>query len=193
MPPELRRATDVTYGTGFRCRRLRRLREQRFARRLPLQRRLRFSGADGRGRHGAQRDASPLDAVTLAQREQHRHAEVEQEKEKLRRFVAGLINDKGTYAAHRCVTTLCADEPYGVFEYGAIEDLDRIDGAKLDRLRGGEKRCVVPRIVDDPTANRRTFDLRQEKYAVQRLGGVLGMFGDGPSPETITLRFDSCD
>ena len=68
-----------------------------------------------------------------------------------------------------------------------------IDEAKLELLRSGEKRCVVPRIVDDPTANRRTFDLRQEKYAVQRLGGALGMFGDGPGPETITLRLDPCE
>jgi len=75
----------------------------------------------------------------------------------------------------------------------AKADTHAIDSAKLERLRGGEMRCVVPRIVDDPIANRRTFDLRQEKYAVQRLGGVLGMFGEGPGPETITLRFDSCD
>ena len=68
-----------------------------------------------------------------------------------------------------------------------------IDGAKLDLLRAGETRCVVPRIVDDTVANRRTFDLRQEKYAIQRLGGVLGMFGDGPSPQTITLRLDRCE
>lgn len=68
-----------------------------------------------------------------------------------------------------------------------------IDGAKLELLRGGATRCVVPRIVDDPVANRRTFDLRQEKYAVQRLGGALGMFGDGPGPETITLRLDPCE
>ena len=54
-------------------------------------------------------------------------------------------------------------------------------------------RCVVPRIVADPVANRRTFDLRQEKYAIQRLGGVLGMFGDGPGPTTITLRLDRCE
>ena len=67
-----------------------------------------------------------------------------------------------------------------------------LDGAKLDRLRGGEKHCVVPRIVDDPVANRRTFDLRQEKYAIQRFGGVIGMFGDGPGPQTITLRLDPC-
>jgi hypothetical protein len=68
-----------------------------------------------------------------------------------------------------------------------------IDGAKLELLRAGETRCVVPRIVDDPAANRRTFDLRQQKYAVQRLGGMLGMFGDGPGPETITLRLDPCE
>jgi hypothetical protein len=67
-----------------------------------------------------------------------------------------------------------------------------IDGAKLRLLREGETRCVVPRIVDDPVANRRTFDLRQEKYAVQRLAVALGMFGDGPGPETITLRLDPC-
>jgi hypothetical protein len=68
-----------------------------------------------------------------------------------------------------------------------------IDGAKLELLRAGATRCVVPRIVDDPAANGRTFDLRQEKYAVQRLGGMLGMFGDGPGPETITLRLDACE
>ncbi len=68
-----------------------------------------------------------------------------------------------------------------------------IDGTKLELLRAGVTRCVTPRIVDDPLANRRTFDLRQEKYAIQRLGGVLGMFGDGPSPETITLRLDPCE
>jgi uncharacterized membrane protein len=67
-----------------------------------------------------------------------------------------------------------------------------IDGAKLQLLRAGTTRCVIPRIVDDPVANRRTFDLRQEKYAVQRLGGLIGMFGDGPSPDTITLRLDPC-
>jgi hypothetical protein len=67
-----------------------------------------------------------------------------------------------------------------------------LDGARLELLRAGATRCVVPRLVDDPIANRRTFDLRQRKYAVQRLGGRLGMFGDGPGPETVTLRLDPC-
>ncbi len=72
-------------------------------------------------------------------------------------------------------------------------DRHGIDGVKLELLRDGETRCVIPRIVEDPIANRRTFDLRQGKYAVQRLGGALGMFGDGPGPETITLRLDPCE
>jgi hypothetical protein len=67
-----------------------------------------------------------------------------------------------------------------------------LDGAQLEMLRAGVQRCVIPRIVDDPVANRRTFDLRQQKYAVQRLGVVLGMFGDGPGPQTISLRLDPC-
>jgi hypothetical protein len=71
-------------------------------------------------------------------------------------------------------------------------DAHGIDGAKLRLLRAGETSCVVPRIVDDPVANRRTFDLRQDKYAVQRLAVSVGLFGDGPGPETITLRFDPC-
>lgn len=71
-------------------------------------------------------------------------------------------------------------------------DRHAIDGVNLELLRAGATRCVVPRIVEDPIANRRTFDLRQQKYAVQRLGVALGMFGDGPGPQTITLRLDPC-
>lgn len=89
-----------------------------------------------------------------------------------------------------------------IVDHGGVEwvsmprskaDEHAIDGMKLELLRAGATRCVVPRIVEDPIANRRTFDLRQEKYAVQRLGGMLGMFGDGPGPETITLRLDPCE
>lgn len=68
-----------------------------------------------------------------------------------------------------------------------------LDGARLELMRDGELRCVVPRLFDDETNKRRTFDLRQDKYAVQRLGGWLGMFGDGPRPNSVTLRLDPCE
>lgn len=71
-------------------------------------------------------------------------------------------------------------------------EMHDLDGTRHERLRKGKSRCIVPRIVDDETINRRTFDLRQEKYAVQRLAQKLGLFGDGPGPETVTLRLDPC-
>ncbi len=95
-----------------------------------------------------------------------------------------------------------ADLRLWIVDHGGVEwvsmprskaDENAIDGKKLELLRAGETRCVIPRIVEDTAANQRTFDLRQEKYAVQRLGGVLGMFGDGPGPQTITLRLDPCE
>jgi hypothetical protein len=67
-----------------------------------------------------------------------------------------------------------------------------LDGARVDMLRAGRSVCVVARLSRDPAENERTFRLRDEKYAVQRLGRAIGLFGDGPSPETVTLRLDPC-
>ena len=68
-----------------------------------------------------------------------------------------------------------------------------LDGGRFDLLRAGEMRCVAPRLFDDPVSTQRTFDLRQEKYAVQRFAGLIGMYGGSPNPGSITLRLDPCD
>jgi hypothetical protein len=67
-----------------------------------------------------------------------------------------------------------------------------LDGARVELLRGGETTCVTPVLSKDPADNERTFALRDEKYAIQRLGRAIGMFGDGPSATTVTLRLDPC-
>ncbi|HKJ24346.1 MAG TPA: hypothetical protein VKB65_05945 [Myxococcota bacterium] len=67
-----------------------------------------------------------------------------------------------------------------------------LDGARVELLRAGETSCVVPVLSHDPAENERTFRLRDEKYAIQRLGRVIGMFGAGPGPTTVTLRLDPC-
>jgi hypothetical protein len=67
-----------------------------------------------------------------------------------------------------------------------------LDGAPIEMLRAGRTVCVVPALSRDPADNERTFRLRDEKYAVQRLGRTIGLFGDGPSPQTVTLRLDPC-
>jgi uncharacterized membrane protein YiaA len=67
-----------------------------------------------------------------------------------------------------------------------------LDGARVDMLRAGQTSCVVPALSQDPAEGERTFQLRDEKYAVQRLGRLIGIFGEGPGPQTVTLRLDPC-
>lgn len=71
-------------------------------------------------------------------------------------------------------------------------DEHSLDGARLDLLRAGETTCVLATLASDPAENVRTFELRDEKYSVQRLGRMIGMFGDGPAADTVTLRLDPC-
>jgi hypothetical protein len=67
-----------------------------------------------------------------------------------------------------------------------------LDGSRVEMLRAGETLCVAPVLSKDPADNDRTFALRDEKYSIQRLGRAIGLFGDGPSAETVTLRLDPC-
>jgi predicted Zn-dependent peptidase len=64
-----------------------------------------------------------------------RAEEVSQELEKIRRRIEALIDDKGAYASERCVWHMCQDEPYAVFEFGSLEDLPDLDGARLEARR----------------------------------------------------------
>jgi predicted Zn-dependent peptidase len=49
-----------------------------------------------------------------------------QEVENLRRHLRARVNDKAQYAAERLVEEMCQGEPYAVYEYGRLEDLDGI-------------------------------------------------------------------
>ena len=53
------------------------------------------------------------------------------EKENLKDHIEGLINDKKEYASLRCLSQMCTGENYALYEYGRIEDMERIDGKVL--------------------------------------------------------------
>ncbi|MBR2916175.1 MAG: insulinase family protein, partial [Clostridia bacterium] len=54
-----------------------------------------------------------------------------QEKKNLKNYIEGVINDKREYAQLRCIGEMFEDEPYGIFEYGYIEDFDDITPKSL--------------------------------------------------------------
>ncbi len=56
---------------------------------------------------------------------------VGQEKENLKNFIEGLINDKKGYAQVKCNEIMFESDPYGIFEYGYVDDLEKIDEKSL--------------------------------------------------------------
>ncbi|AEY65701.1 pitrilysin family protein [Clostridium sp. BNL1100] len=56
---------------------------------------------------------------------------VEQEKHNLKTIVEGRTNDKVQYSMERCFELMCKDEPFGLYEYGTVEQIDEITNDKL--------------------------------------------------------------
>lgn len=54
-----------------------------------------------------------------------------QEKENLKEKIEGRINDKMKLAVERCVEEMCDDERYSIYEYGSLEELEKIDEKAL--------------------------------------------------------------
>ncbi len=56
---------------------------------------------------------------------------VAQEKENAKNHILGLINDKKEYASVKCTEIMFEGDPYEIFPYGYVEDLEGIDGKNL--------------------------------------------------------------
>ncbi len=99
----------------------------------------------------------------------------EQERENLRRFVAGMVNDKGRYAFDRCVSRMCEGEPYARYEYGALPEIDALTSESLTELWHDTLRSApIDVFVVGSTDPGRVRDL------------VVGAFGGLRSGEEVT-------
>ena len=56
---------------------------------------------------------------------------VKQEKENVKRIIEGKPDNKARYAFDRCIEEMYKDEPYGLYKYGYIEDLEQITAQDL--------------------------------------------------------------
>lgn len=56
---------------------------------------------------------------------------VEQEKNNVKQRIEGKIDSKARYALDRCIEEMYPNEPYGLYRFGYVEDLEMIDGKKL--------------------------------------------------------------
>jgi len=71
-------------------------------------------------------------------------------------------------------------------------DAHELRDKRAQLLRQGEIRCVIAVRHDDRATVNTIHQLRQEKYAVQRLATAIGLYGPVPSETTVALRLDPC-
>jgi hypothetical protein len=67
-----------------------------------------------------------------------------------------------------------------------------LDGARLELLREGELRCVETTVESDRETVTAVRNARYERYAIQRLATMVGVFTREPGPEAIVVRVAPC-
>lgn len=56
---------------------------------------------------------------------------LEQEKFNIKTLIESKINDKVSYSLERCFEEMCQDEPFGIYDYGKVSDLEKISNTDL--------------------------------------------------------------
>lgn len=67
-----------------------------------------------------------------------------------------------------------------------------LDGARLDLLRHGERRCVALTLHEDRPTVQAIHDMKVEKHAVARAAAVIGAYPLEARETTVALRLDPC-
>lgn len=60
-----------------------------------------------------------------------KEAYVNGEKKNLKQVIEGKIDNKDQYALNRCIEMMYPEEPYGIYKYGYIEELEKINANNL--------------------------------------------------------------
>ena len=56
---------------------------------------------------------------------------VEQEKNTVKNIIEGRIDNKARYSLDRCIETMYGEDGFGLYKYGYLEDLDKVDSKNL--------------------------------------------------------------
>lgn len=78
----------------------------------------------------------------------------------------------------------------GMPRWKAVEH--SLNGARLQLLRNGETRCVVPVLYEDRPTVRTVHALKVEKYAVARGAAAIGLYPREARDTAVSLRLDAC-
>lgn len=104
---------------------------------------------------------------------------VASEKKTIKRLIEGRIDNKDMYAYTRCVEEMYKEEPYGLYKFGYVEDLEKIDEsnlyeyytkllneAKIDIFVSGnfQDKKIINEIIENPSIQK--LPEREDKHII---------------------------
>ena len=105
----------------------------------------------------------------LTEEDGFKEAYIEQEKNTVKNIIEGRIDNKARYAQDRCIESMYGEEGYGLYKYGYIEDLEKINSKSLyKRYKKLIDECKIDIFVSG-MVNEETVKVIQENENIKKL------------------------
>ena len=106
---------------------------------------------------------------------------VEQEKNNIRQRIEGKIDNKARYSMDRCIEEMYKDKPFGLYKFGYVEDLEKIDAknlyeyyktfidtCKIDIFVSGDVQDDITTLINE-NENIKNIKEREANYSISKI------------------------
>lgn len=95
---------------------------------------------------------------------------VQGEKQNIKQIIKGKIDNKARYALDRCIEEMFKNEPYGLYKYGYIEDLDSITPQNLyEYYKNLINNCKIDIFCSGEIEGDKTKKIIEQNETIQKL------------------------
>lgn len=96
---------------------------------------------------------------------------VEQEKENLKKVIESRKDNKDTYATNRLLEEMLKEEPYGLYKFGNIDEIDNITSKKLyekykELIKNSEKYLYI--VGDVENLNIESYNIDEKEITISK-------------------------
>lgn len=106
----------------------------------------------------------------LTENDKFKEDYVQQELENLKQIIKGKKDDKAKYALERTVEEMYKNKPYGLYKYGYVEDIEKIDSQNLySCYKNMIENCKIDIFVSGNVDMKKTKEIIQQNEFISKL------------------------
>ncbi len=106
----------------------------------------------------------------LVENDSFKEEYVKQEKENLKQIIEGKKDNKAKYALERCTEEMYKNEPYGLYKFGYVEDLEKITEKELYKYyKEMLKNCKIDIFVSGKINNIQAKQIIEQNENIKKL------------------------